>query len=429
MILDIIEWRDSPRIRDRISHGAVDPRQIPQSLVDRTVLLALALLQKYDYKQRHDPLEYEPVYHPQLVLYEELRETVAHMEIFYNEEATKYVSSNGVFDEIVTNKNDALVDNANRILLINTLEEVRTYTYINDLHNKAQKYMLEKYGRGSSFSFHHKDYVAIQPIDQRIIPYAVPLVYDRIDIDRAPGNTISAILGFCRVCSDVRESISAVKETYNKAKAHRIRQRAEQYVQKFENNMHVLYLLLVALMRETELFMLSIENPNMETLKIVFFLSASVHNSINGNSWPRLKLINSYLEAMRLRWTKVPVPVEKPMTMTRVTATGGDVDGERFSVTVDELKNDTSYDAIILEGSKVSCFAFSPFWGERARIALQNDGILTETNDEELGRTFQLTRNFTFSDLKKNGLRIMDRQQLSKFVTGKLRLDAINWLG
>ena len=47
MLLDIFIWEDGPRLRDVISHGAIDPVTIPFNLVQRVLLITVALGLKY----------------------------------------------------------------------------------------------------------------------------------------------------------------------------------------------------------------------------------------------------------------------------------------------------------------------------------------------------------------------------------------------
>jgi hypothetical protein len=47
MLLDIFFWEDGPRLRDIISHGAIDPVTIPFYLVQRTLLISVNLGIKY----------------------------------------------------------------------------------------------------------------------------------------------------------------------------------------------------------------------------------------------------------------------------------------------------------------------------------------------------------------------------------------------
>lgn len=45
---DIFIWEVGPRVRDLVSHGSVDPKQIPFGIAERIVATALGLTVKYD---------------------------------------------------------------------------------------------------------------------------------------------------------------------------------------------------------------------------------------------------------------------------------------------------------------------------------------------------------------------------------------------
>jgi hypothetical protein len=81
-LFDLFVWTDSGlRIRDHVSHGNVDPFEIPHIIADRVLVVALALCSKYyvatDPMPKSIVLEqvisaieerYEPLYHPKSVL-------------------------------------------------------------------------------------------------------------------------------------------------------------------------------------------------------------------------------------------------------------------------------------------------------------------------------------------------------------------------
>lgn len=76
MLLDLLVYPEGPRLRDHISHGEVDLRDLPPSLAAALLTLSLALASKYTEFALHNDLllihtmtsSYQPIFHPVALL-------------------------------------------------------------------------------------------------------------------------------------------------------------------------------------------------------------------------------------------------------------------------------------------------------------------------------------------------------------------------
>eukprot|EP01132_Coremiostelium_polycephalum_P002256 gene2256-2779_t len=77
LLLDLFIYSDSPRIRDRISHGEISPLAIPDSIFGLILVVSLGMCIKIDdqslTQQKHHPIvklldQYQPIFHTQSIL-------------------------------------------------------------------------------------------------------------------------------------------------------------------------------------------------------------------------------------------------------------------------------------------------------------------------------------------------------------------------
>jgi hypothetical protein len=392
MLHDMVMWRNSPRIRDRISHGSIDPRMIPTSLIDRTVLIAYTLLQQYNYRlDRVECITYNPVFHPQIPFYRDLEDTCSCMGAFYTDIILPLMSENETME-----RSDVILNNEMRSQLL-------------EIQQQVEEHLHTRYNHISAFSV--SGYFSSKCIDDHVVPYILPKIYHDV-VDRAPGTNVSAITSLQRICKDVVASITAVKDALEKA---RIKNTAS-LILKYEKSMVPLYQLLVVMMQSIELALLSINSPSSVLLKDLAYLATSLPSSILANTWPRPKVICKFFESLKSEW------IETVIVNRKIRASGGEREGECYDATVLETSSDKMYQAVICKGSMISENVKSIPWAEKSRSDLLNDGSLVMCDHH-----YQLTRDVSLSELKQYGLRIQDQEQVSKFVSGKTRTEKVIW--
>ncbi|KAL0485574.1 ER membrane-associated RNA degradation protein [Acrasis kona] len=280
---DVIVW--GPKLRDRLSHGLVDPTTIPRSLVDRLVVSALMLLcGKYRFKSTNDfriSYDYTPVYHPQTFFFEEMKCTASFIKNFFID---------CVFDLL---KYDDTSDMSPRTVLLNPDLRGQVLLIIDQMDEHI---LIKTKSRGSAYNFHVVPFVEVGVLDYTFLPYQVPKMYGL----GIRGGNIPAIDVCRRVTIDVRESIVAVDEMMNKMRVFKDKKRGQAHIEKFQRNMYSLYLLLVLMMRGVEVAMIRVCLPgNMELCEILLDASISLKTCIIKNDWIKPKIINKLIVALR----------------------------------------------------------------------------------------------------------------------------------
>ncbi|KAL0482176.1 endoplasmic reticulum membrane-associated RNA degradation protein [Acrasis kona] len=276
-LLDVVAWSDGPRIRDKLSHGIMDPQCIPKSVVDRLVVTCLMLLSRYTNKTHCDKLSYQPIYHPQVILMSSVTQTRATLELFYE----------NFVKELVYSRSDDTE---------NAIAPKQTKVQIMDLLSRADNHIKNLSNKHSLFDDHLQDFVVTDRLDMSDIPVQVPLQYaDKL------GNNISTIQILRKICSGVVVIIDKVRESIEKQKLRVVEEQKKGrsknaiLLEKFTSNIHSLFLLLVLMMRSVEISFLHVNEPYYELCQSCKLVTDSLPVCIERNNWPKPKTIQKFL--------------------------------------------------------------------------------------------------------------------------------------
>ncbi len=288
-LFDILIWKDGPRLRDKLSHGVIDPQGLPKSIVDRTVMIVLALCQKYSYRKQIVTFideNYVPAFHPQMYLYKEIVETNKNLQLFWNNFARQHVEDS---DENIEEKKGILMTVTLRDHVVSLMQRLN-----------ARIAQLRP-GRQSSFLFH--DYTSTDaPIDHAMVPCVIPLQYTgKVGNNVAPELLKTGVLR--RVTVNVRnvtEAITTVYTEYDELVQSRqaYKKHREMFV-KYKRNMFALYLMLSFIMMNVEelTYQMNPLEPGLDRRDIMLKLVNSLPVCNKHNAWSQsTKLFNTLLK-------------------------------------------------------------------------------------------------------------------------------------
>jgi hypothetical protein len=298
-LFDLLVWKDGPRLRDKLSHGVVDPRGIPKSIVDRTVMISLALFQKYSFRENMVVIidkRYSPAFHPQMGLYKEIQETSVHVQQFWEKYARNYVEHaelNG--------------DEETKGILMNNPLRAQVHKLL-DLLNVKMELLPSR--RTSLFDFHEIQKEERFPhIDHVIVPCVIPLQYTgKIGNNIAQELLKAGVLR--RVAANVRVVIKVVSEVFDEfeelVRTRKAFKKHRMAFEKYKRNMYALYLMLVMTMRHVELLTLQMDpcEPGIELRDLLLKLVHSLPVCNRNNAWSQATKIFANVVKMTEEMTK-----------------------------------------------------------------------------------------------------------------------------
>jgi hypothetical protein len=287
---DILVWTSGPKIRDRLSHGNADPRTIPESVTNRVIATALALVHHYD--DREHKIEstlagYMPAYHPQMAFYPDFKETIHELEHFWLHNVRSLIDYDQNFDYSDEQRVQKVI-----LLTSDTKPEI-----ISLLHDTEKFLQSSRLARGSSFNFHHDDYAPIPPLSTIDVPFVVPTQYG----EKIRGNNLSTIEISRQVCVAVKDTIITMRSMITKAEIIRDtkdKKKGNMFLEKYKVNMHSLYLLLTLLMRAVEILVLRLEKDDFEICEDALALSQSLSIQLKTNKWPKKDRVKKFIAVL-----------------------------------------------------------------------------------------------------------------------------------
>jgi hypothetical protein len=275
---DLLVWSAGPRIRDKLSHGILNPVGLPKSIMDRTVNVCVELCRRYDYRsERVYVLQaYEPVYHPQTFLFEEISTTSKYLRDFYN--------------EYVQHQRDNIDQTLTALLPKDTKEHVVL------LLEQTREYMNTHRSYETPFTLVESE---ARHINRQVVKHQVPETYaDRL------GNNISSIEILRKICTGIVTTITTLKEVITKTKEKieeekiKGRTKSAKILDKYESNLDSLFLLFLLMMQSVELTFLFIHEPRYELCQNCKLLSDSLPVTILRNQWPKHKVIKKFTDSV-----------------------------------------------------------------------------------------------------------------------------------